>query len=86
MHLHSDNSCEYATGKLDKTLKQRRIIFENTDPYAPQQSVIYEKTNRILMDMECSMIQCMEVPDSFWSDSITTATHVQNLTASSSIK
>ncbi|KAI3732822.1 hypothetical protein L1987_64031 [Smallanthus sonchifolius] len=77
--LRSDRSGEYLSLEFDEHLKKCGIISQLTPPGTPQLKGVSERRNRTLLDMVRSMMCRINLPHSFWSFYLETATRIINL-------
>ncbi|KAJ0522562.1 putative RNA-directed DNA polymerase [Helianthus annuus] len=77
--LRSDRGGEYINQEFDEHLKKCGIISQLTPPGTPQLNGVSERRNRTLLDMVRSMMCRTNLPHSFWSYALETATRLVNI-------
>ena len=70
---------EYLSHEFDKHLKSCGIVSQLTELGTPQHNGVSERRNRTLLDMVRSMMCRTNLPHSFWSFALETATRIVNL-------
>ncbi|KAL0313739.1 UNVERIFIED_CONTAM: hypothetical protein Scaly_2905400 [Sesamum calycinum] len=84
--LWSDRGREYLSGEFIDYLKENEILSQWTLPRTPQLNGVAERRNQTLMAMVRFMISFTELPPSFWSYALETATKLLNMVASKTQK
>ena len=77
--LCRDGGGEYTGSTLIKWLDGKGIKHKLTTPDTPQHNGIAEHMNRTLLDKVQSMLTDAELPDTYWYDTLTYATHLHNV-------
>ncbi|KAL2327971.1 hypothetical protein Fmac_021398 [Flemingia macrophylla] len=72
-------------GPFAKFLESRGICAQYTMPYTPQQNGVAERQNRILMDMDMSMLNHSDVLLSLWMHALKTAVYLLNRVPSKAV-
>lgn len=74
--LRSDNGGEYLSWEFFSFLDTSSIIHQTTCPRTPKQNGIAEHKNRHLLEIFRAIMFTMNVPRTFWSEVIQTATYL----------
>jgi hypothetical protein len=74
----SDNGSEFKNLQVEEFLEEEGIKHEFSAPYTPQQNIVVERKNRMLIDMARTMIGEFKTPERFWSEAVNTACHAIN--------
>nr|GEU45593.1 hypothetical protein [Tanacetum cinerariifolium] len=77
--LYSDHRGEYKSHEFLDHLKEQGIISHRTPPYTPQHNRVYERRNKTLLDMVCSMMSQTTLPKSFWDYALESVSHILNM-------
>jgi len=83
--LQTDRGREYLSDMFKGYYEEKGISRYLTIPYTPQQNGVAERKNHTLLDMVRSMMAQANLPISFWSDLLLTATYILNRVRSKSI-
>ena len=86
LKLRSDNGGEYNSHEFAQFCKDRRISYEFTCPYTPEQNGVSERLNRTLIETARSMIYHAKVPLKFWAEAVNTAVYLRNRSPTSALK
>ncbi|KAK1666315.1 hypothetical protein QYE76_054474 [Lolium multiflorum] len=84
--LRSDRGGEYLSYEFGMHLKKCGILSQLTPPGTPQRNGVSERRNRTLLDMVRSMMSLTDLPLSFWSYALETATFTLNRAPSKSVE
>src|SRR3954447_14471211 len=84
--LCSDRGGEYLSYEFGMHLKKCGILSHWTPPGTPQRNGVFERRNRTLLDMVCSMMSLTDSPLSFWGYALETATFTLNRAPSKSVE
>jgi hypothetical protein len=76
--IRSDNGSEFKNLQVEEFLKEKCIKHEFSAPYTPQQNSVIERKNRMLIDMERTMLGEFKTPERFWSEAMNTTCHAIN--------
>ena len=76
--LRSDRGGEYLSQNFDDHLKDCGIVSQLTPPRTPQWNDVFERRNRILLDMVRSMMSLTYLPISFWGYALETTAFLLN--------
>nr|GEU90247.1 retrotransposon protein, putative, Ty1-copia subclass [Tanacetum cinerariifolium] len=77
--LRSDHGGKYMSQEFLDHLKEHGIISHQTPLYTPQHNGVFERRNRTLLDMVCSMMSQTTLPKSFWDYDLESAARVLNM-------
>lgn len=83
--LRTDNGLEYCNEKMQKYLKTKGIVMENTTPYTPQQNGKAERDNRTIVECARTMLQAKKLPNYLWAEAVNTAVYTLSRTGNSRI-
>jgi hypothetical protein len=83
--IRTDRGTEFMA-ELDEFLKAEGIIHQRSVRYTPQQNGRAERLNRTLLEKTRAMLFEATLPTSFWSEAITTANYLRNVTTSRVVK
>ncbi|GJT62121.1 zinc finger, CCHC-type containing protein [Tanacetum coccineum] len=70
---------EYMSQEFMDHLKEHGIIAHRTPPYMPQHNGMFERRNRTLLDMVCSMMSQITLRKSFWDYALESAERILNI-------
>src|ERR1700678_3781833 len=77
--LRSDGGGEYDSGQFKRVLQQQGILRQVSAPYSQQQNGVSERWNRTVVESARTMLtQARLTTADYWTDAISTATHVRN--------
>lgn len=76
--LRTDNALEYTQKSISLFCSNLGIIHQTSCTYTPQQNGVAERKYRHLLEVARSLLFHMNVPKSFWSDSVLTAYYLIN--------
>lgn len=76
--LRSDNGREYVSNAFSSFLDQLGIIHQTTCFSTPEQNGVAERKNWHLLEVSRALLFTMNVPKTFWSDAVQTATFLIN--------
>ena len=77
--LRSDGGGEYDSGQFKRVLQQQGIVRQVSAPYSQQQNGVSERWNRTVVESARTMLtQARLTTADYWTDAISTATHVRN--------
>ncbi|KAJ9551027.1 hypothetical protein OSB04_015072 [Centaurea solstitialis] len=78
--LRTDNGTEFRNAKLQSFLEDVGISHNFSAVRTPQQNGVVERKNRTLVEAARSMMAHSGVPQSFWTEAVSTACYTQNRT------
>jgi hypothetical protein len=76
--IRTDNGGEYC-GPFDAYCREQGIRHQKTPPKTPQLNGLAERMNRTLVERVRCLLSEAKLPQSFWVEALSTATHVINL-------
>jgi transposase InsO family protein len=76
--VRTDNGLEYMSHNMTNYLNSNGILHQTSCVSTPQQNGIAERKNHDLIDKTRAIMLQMNVPKSFWSYGVLTATHLIN--------
>ena len=76
--FRSDNGTEFVNQNFSKFFKEKGISHQTTCVYTPQQNGVSERKNRHLLEMTRVLLFQNNVPKTYWSDAVLTATYLIN--------
>jgi transposase InsO family protein len=71
--IRSDYGSEFKNLQVEEYLEEEGIKHEFSAPYTPQQNGVVETKNKMLIDMERTMLGEYKTPERFWSEGVNTA-------------
>jgi len=71
--LRSDNGGEYVSSAFKPLHDENGTTHLTTVPDTPQQNGVAERLNRVLVEMERTMMRHKDVDQDLWADAIKTA-------------
>nr|GEY45000.1 retrotransposon protein, putative, Ty1-copia subclass [Tanacetum cinerariifolium] len=77
--LRPDRGGEDMSQEFLDRLKEHGIISQRTPPYRPLHDGVFERKNRTLLDMVCSIISQTAQPKSFWDYALESAACILNM-------
>ncbi|GJU30435.1 retrotransposon protein, putative, ty1-copia subclass [Tanacetum coccineum] len=77
--IRSDHGGEYISQEFKDYLKTYGIVQQLTPPYTPQHNGVFERRNRILLNMVRSMMSLTILPLSFWDYALESAARILNM-------
>ncbi|GJS50531.1 retrovirus-related pol polyprotein from transposon TNT 1-94 [Tanacetum coccineum] len=83
--LRTDNGGEYMSNEFEGFLRQQGVIHQVTDPYSPQQNGVFERKNKMVMEMARSMLYEKKLPKTFWAEAVATSVYLQNRLATKAV-
>lgn len=84
--LRTDNGREYLSNDFKELLKTEGIIHQLSVEYTPQQNGVAERKNRTLVEMARYLMLQGNLPQSFWTEAINSATYLRNRCATRTYK
>ncbi|KAJ6978380.1 hypothetical protein NC653_026695 [Populus alba x Populus x berolinensis] len=76
--LRSNSRGEYMSKEFQEYLKNKGILSQRSCPYTPQQNVVAEHKNRVLLDVVRTLLIDSSIPTRFWVEALSTAVHLIN--------
>jgi hypothetical protein len=76
--FRSDNGTEYVNKIFSELLKSKGILYQTTCINTPEQNGVSERKNRHLLNVIRSLPFQNNVPKTYWSDAVLTATYLIN--------
>lgn len=76
--LRSDNGGEYVNTQLKAYFTQHGLIHETSCAQTPQQNGVAERKNRHILETARALLLGASMPQSFWTDAVSTAVHLLN--------
>ena len=77
-NIRSDHGTEFENQDFEKFCDEKGIDHNFSAPRTPQQNGIVERKNRILEEMDCTMLCESNLPRYFWAEAINTACYILN--------
>ena len=84
--IHSDRGGEYTSRKFEEYCKNEGIQKKHIAGYTPQQNGVYERRNRIIVEMPRNMINEKGLPKYFWAEAVHTTVHILNRCPTKALK
>ncbi|XP_070042981.1 uncharacterized protein [Nicotiana tomentosiformis] len=84
--FHTYRGEEFTSQEFSSFCDENGIKRQLTTPYTPQQNVVVERKNRIIMNMVRSMLSEKKLPKIFWPEAVNWIVHVFNWSPTLSIK
>src|SRR6267142_4927793 len=78
--LHSDRGGKYIAGEAQHYLEEKGIKHKMTMPHTPQHNGVAKCMNWTLLDKVQAMLVDAGLPESFWYDALSYATHIHHIT------
>jgi hypothetical protein len=76
--FHSDSAGKLTKGPMRQFLESSGILIGSTNPDAPQQNGVAERTNYTIASMVCTMLLNADMCDWFWPLAAQTAVYIKN--------
>ncbi|KAL0303104.1 UNVERIFIED_CONTAM: Retrovirus-related Pol polyprotein from transposon RE2 [Sesamum radiatum] len=76
--LRSDNGTEFINQDYQNFMKNEGNIHQKTCVYTPQQNGVVERKHKYLLQIARALMFQSNVPNSFWSEALLTATYILN--------
>nr|CAD1827412.1 unnamed protein product [Ananas comosus var. bracteatus] len=84
--LRTDRGGEFISNEFEAFCEAHGIFRQLTTSYTPQQNGVAERKNRTLVEMAKSMLKAKRLPNKFWAEAVSTATHILNRSPISSLE
>jgi hypothetical protein len=84
--LRSDKGGEISSKKFNQYCNNSGIQRQFTNPYNPTQNGASERKNRTLVESVRSMLKAANLPNSFWTEAISTACYLRNISYTKALK
>jgi transposase InsO family protein len=76
--IRTDNGSEFKNYAMEDFVCEEGIKHEFSAPYTPQQNGVVERKNRMIIEMERTMLDEYKSPHNFWGEAIATMVHVSS--------
>lgn len=80
--LRTDNGLEYCNKRFDDFCKGMGILRHKTCSYTPQQSIVAERLNQMILEKVRSLLSETRLSASFWAEASSTVVYMINRTPS----
>ena len=84
--VRTDNGKDHINKNLQHLCKVCGIQMQYSTPYTPQQNGVAERNNRSLKEMASCLIEARDICPKTWDESISCASHIQNISFHKSVK
>lgn len=81
--FRTDNALELTQPTLEKLYKSLKIIHQTSCSHTSQQNGVEERKHRHILNMTCTIMLEIGVPDYLWADVVLTSTYLINHLSSS---
>ena len=76
--IYSDNGIELKNARFDTFCSDQGLEHQYSSLYTPQQNVVVERKNRMLVEMARTMLDEHRTPRKYWAEAVNTACYVSN--------
>ena len=76
--LITNNGGEYTSKEFNVFCQEARIVHQLTSPYSSQQNGVFERKNRMVMEMARCMLFEKKIPKLLWVEAVSTSIYLLN--------